>query len=190
MASQVLQPLDEFRVELRGRLDAELRSELLHTGAMQDAERHRDLVYTRWWQYLKHRFDATYKLSTDVWPVTDLISDIQRSAGLDPAFQEFCQPGPGAADSDATRRYWSFQMRRRRWFIREYSFEGYQHLTISWNVNVPGLNLTSRTTDMVLLLDDKADALDELIAERKLETWRRATIHKMLQVTNSYRRQG
>ena len=51
MASQVLQPLDEFRVGLRNRLDATLRSELLHTGAMQADERHRELVYAEWWRY-------------------------------------------------------------------------------------------------------------------------------------------
>lgn len=185
MASPVLQPLDEFLVQLRGQLDATLRSELLRTGALQETERHRELVCFQWWQYLKHRFDATYKLSTDVWSVPDLISSIQRSAGINPTFQEFCPPNPEATDSDERCRCWSFQMRRRRWIIREHSFEGYQHLTISWDAKVWGLTLTNRSADMVILLDDKADAFDELIAERKMEIWRRFTLHKIRQVTNA-----
>lgn len=189
MASQVLQPLDEFRVELRGRLDAKLRSELLHTGAMQETERHRELVYTMWWQYLKCRFDATYKHAADVWPVPDLIGSIQRFAGIDPTLPESCRPCMESDDSGSAFRYWSFQMRRRRWIIREHLFEGYQHLTISWDVNVRGLNLTSRTADMILLLDDKADALDNLISERKMEIWRRVTIYKIRQVTNACAKQ-
>lgn len=185
MASQVLQPLDEFRVGLRNRLDATLRSELLHTGAMQADERHRELVYTEWWQYLKQRFDATYKLSTDVWPVPELICSIQRSAGIDPTLPESSRPCLESNDSGSEARYWTFQMRRRRWIIREHSFEGYQHLTISWDTKVWGLTLTNRSADMVILLDDKADAFDELIAERKMEIWRWFTLHKIRQVTNA-----
>lgn len=185
MASQVLQPLDEFRVGLRNRLDATLRSELLHTGAMQADERHRELVYAEWWRYLKQRFDTTCKRSTEIWTVPDLISSIQRAAGIDPTLPESCRPCLESDDSGDGCHYWSFQMRRRRWFIREHSFEGYQHLTISWDTKVWGLTLTNRSADMVILLDDKADAFDELIAERKMEIWRWFTLHKIRQVTNA-----
>ena len=81
-------------------------------------------------------------------------------------------------------------MRRRRWFIRERLSEGMQLLRITWDTNVRGLTLTSRTADMVILLDDKADVLDNLISERKLEIWRRFTIHNIRQITKSYGKQG
>ena len=190
MASQVLQPLDEFRVGLRNRLDATLRSELLHTGAMQADERHRELVYTEWWQYLKQRFDASFKRSTEIWAVPDLISSIQRAAGIDPTLPESCRPCLESDDSGDGYRYWSFQMRRRRWIIREHLSEGFQLLRITWDTKARGLTLTSRTADMVILLDDKADVLDNLISERKLEIWRRFTIYNIRRITKSYGKQG
>ena len=81
-------------------------------------------------------------------------------------------------------------MRRRRWIIREHLSEGFQLLRITWDANARGLTLTSRTADMVILLDDKADVLDNLISERKLEIWRRFTIHNIRQITKSYGKQG
>ena len=81
-------------------------------------------------------------------------------------------------------------MRRRRWFIRERLSEGMQLLRITWDTKARGLTLTSRTAEMVILLDDKADVLDNLISERKLEIWRRFTIHNIRQITKSYGKQG
>ena len=63
-------------------------------------------------------------------------------------------------------------------------------LRITWDTKARGLTLTSRTAEMVILLDDKADVLDNLISERKLEIWRRFTIHNIRQITKSYGKQG
>ena len=81
-------------------------------------------------------------------------------------------------------------MRRRRWFIRERLSEGMQLLRITWDTKARGLTLTSRSAEMVILLDDKADVLDNLISERKLEICRRFTIHNIRQITKSYGKQG
>ena len=162
MASVVLQPLDDFQKELVRDLVATMRSELEYNGEIQDDDRYRRMAYACWWQYLKSRLEARVEIYSDPCPVRELITTIQLWAGIDP---EAVSP----TNKDGYT-YWFFEMRHRGWYIRERIVDGLQALWLCEHDIV--LPLTDYAPEMVFLMDDRADTLDALVVECKLEAER------------------